>query len=142
MEDRDDPILREILHRATEMSPSQRAMFLDSECADNPVLRAEVDALLTALDDATDFLTTSTAAIGSSSGNEDRLPAVSWRQQSPDRAGTHVGGYKLLQQIGEGGMAIVYLAEQERPVRRRVALKVIKPGMDSAAVISRFEAER
>lgn len=140
MEDRDDPILREILHRAAEMPPSQRATFLDDQCADNPALRAEVDALLSALDDAADFLTTSTSAIGSNNGKEDR--AVLWRDQSLDCVGTHIDGYKLLQQIGEGGMAIVYLAEQETPVRRRVALKVIKPGMDSAAVITRFEAER
>ena len=52
------------------------------------------------------------------------------------------GRYKLLQQIGEGGMGVVYMAEQEQPVRRRVALKIIKPGMDSAQVIARFEAER
>src|SRR5262249_36026741 len=53
-----------------------------------------------------------------------------------------IGSYKLLQQIGEGGMGVVYMAEQEQPVRRKVALKIIKPGMDSAQVIARFEAER
>src|SRR5262249_25411347 len=56
--------------------------------------------------------------------------------------GTRIGPYKLLQQIGEGGFGIVYMAEQDRPVHRRVACKVIKPGMDSAQVIARFEAER
>src|SRR5205085_277697 len=56
--------------------------------------------------------------------------------------GTRIGPYKLLQQLGEGGMGVVYLAEQEQPVRRRVALKVIKAGMDSAQVIARFEQER
>ncbi len=56
--------------------------------------------------------------------------------------GTQVGPYKLLQQIGEGGMGVVYMAEQQKPVRRRVALKIIKPGMDSRQVIARFEAER
>ena len=54
----------------------------------------------------------------------------------------HIGPYKLLQQIGEGGMGTVFMAEQEEPVRRKVALKIIKPGMDSAQVLARFEAER
>src|SRR5262249_22703548 len=56
--------------------------------------------------------------------------------------GTRIGPYKLLQQIGEGGMGLVYLAEQEEPVRRKVALKIIKPGMDSRHVLARFQAER
>ena len=56
--------------------------------------------------------------------------------------GQRIGHYKILEQIGEGGFAIVYLAEQERPVRRRVALKIIKLGMDTKQVIARFEAER
>ena len=55
---------------------------------------------------------------------------------------SHVGPYKLLRQIGEGGMGVVYMAEQEKPVHRRVALKIIKPGMDSGQVVARFEAER
>ena len=58
------------------------------------------------------------------------------------RPGDRVGRYKLLQQIGEGGCGVVYMAEQEQPVRRRVALKIIKPGMDTKGVIARFEAER
>ena len=62
--------------------------------------------------------------------------------QSGDRPGARIGPYKLLQEIGEGGMGKVYMAEQVEPVRRRVALKIIKPGMDSAQVIARFEAER
>src|SRR5712671_6506671 len=59
-----------------------------------------------------------------------------------EKAGDRIGPYKLLQEIGEGGMGVVYMAEQEAPVRRRVALKIIKPGMDKAQVIARFEAER
>jgi serine/threonine protein kinase len=59
-----------------------------------------------------------------------------------ERVGGQIGPYKLLSALGEGGFAIVYLAEQERPVKRRVALKIIKPGMDSKEVIARFEAER
>src|ERR1700677_3706240 len=60
----------------------------------------------------------------------------------PERVGSVIGPYKLLQQIGEGGFGVVYMAEQEQPVRRRVALKIIKPGMDTAQVIARFESER
>ena len=59
-----------------------------------------------------------------------------------ERPGTQIGRYKLLEQIGEGGMGVVYVAEQTEPVRRRVALKIIKPGMDTRQVIARFEAER
>ena len=59
-----------------------------------------------------------------------------------ESSGSVVGPYKLLQQLGEGGMGVVYMAEQEKPVRRKVALKIIKPGMDSQQVIARFEAER
>jgi serine/threonine protein kinase len=68
-------------------------------------------------------------------------PTESYRPLS-EGPGAKIGPYKLLQQIGEGGFGIVYLAEQDQPVHRRVALKVIKPGMDSAQVIARFEAER
>ena len=59
----------------------------------------------------------------------------------PGKPGTQIGPYKLLQQIGEGGMGVVYMAEQKEPVERRVALKIIKPGMDTRQVIARFEAE-
>ena len=59
-----------------------------------------------------------------------------------ERPGTQIGPYKLLEQIGEGGMGVVYMAVQKEPVRRKVALKIIKPGMDTREVIARFEAER
>src|SRR5206468_4501895 len=64
------------------------------------------------------------------------------QQPPPERLGALIGPYKLLEQIGEGGMGIVYMAQQTQPVKRKVALKVIKPGMDSKQVIARFEAER
>ena len=63
-------------------------------------------------------------------------------QPITEKPGTQIGPYKLLQQIGEGGMGVVYMAEQNEPVKRRVALKIIKPGMDTRQVIARFEAER
>src|SRR5580704_12155786 len=60
----------------------------------------------------------------------------------PERVGSVIGPYKLLQKLGEGGFGVVYMAQQDRPVRRTVALKIIKPGMDTAQVIARFESER
>ena len=84
-----------------------------------------------------------------SQGPLDCATAGHWvsRYHSPDQSvvekpGTQIGPYKLLQQIGEGGMGVVYMAEQTRTGPRRVALKVIKPGMDTRQVIARFEAER
>src|SRR5262249_13195743 len=109
-------------------SPAERAAYLDQVCGDNRPLRAEVEALLAA---------------------HDRLdplpPAPGTTAEEPPRAegpGVRIGAYKLLQQIGEGGMGIVWMAEQQEPVRRLVALKVIKAGLDSAQVVARFEAER
>ncbi len=78
------------------------------------------------------------AAASSARGDQD--PEVS--HSITEGPGSHIGPYKLLQEIGEGGMGVVYMAEQEKPVRRRIALKIIKPGMDTAQVIARFEAER
>ena len=71
-----------------------------------------------------------------------RLPPQLSTSPSPNSAGTIIGPYKLLQQIGEGGMGVVFMAEQTEPVQRTVALKIIKPGMDTRQVIARFEAER
>src|SRR5262245_58878403 len=106
------------------LPPAERAAYLDRECPD-PAVRARVEELLRAHDQAEGFLDS---------------PATSapW----PDSAGDRIGRYKLLQRIGEGGCGTVYMAEQEEPVRRRVALKVIKLGMDTKEIIARFEAER
>jgi serine/threonine protein kinase len=70
------------------------------------------------------------------------LPATVDTSPPTERPGTTIGPYKLMEQIGEGGMGLVFVAEQQHPVRRKVALKIIKPGMDSSQVIARFEAER
>ncbi|MCX6925929.1 MAG: serine/threonine-protein kinase [Verrucomicrobia bacterium] len=106
----------------------ERERYLTEACQGQPELRKQVEALLGASDRAGDFL------------------AETVKLQPPDLVtegpGTVVGHYKLLQQIGEGGCGVVYMAEQEEPIRRRVAFKVIKLGMDTKQVIARFEAER
>jgi len=125
-----DPV--ESLFAAVVAKPAdQRAAFLDQACAGAPALRQRVEALLKA----------HAAASGQRFLAEASQPSTA-AEAPAESTGTRVGPYKLLQQIGEGGMGIVYMAEQEQPVRRRVALKIIKPGMDSAQVIARFEAER
>ena len=115
-------------------TPQERAAFLEGACAADRELRAKVDSLLEAHDDAGDFL--------ESPAIEAPMTATMDTKPQPEQTGVEIGPYKLLQQIGEGGMGVVYMAEQTEPVSRRVALKVIKPGMDSRQVIARFEAER
>src|SRR5262245_51040347 len=110
-------------------SVEERAAFLTRACAGDARLRRRVEALLRAHaepDEILDRLLTPTV---------DETPLT-------ERPGSCIGPYKLLQEIGEGGMGVVFMAAQEEPVRRRVALKVIKPGMDSKQVVARFEAER
>jgi serine/threonine protein kinase len=116
---------------ARRLPVGERAAYLDEVCADDAALRQRIEELLQARDEAGAFLESPAAVppVGTS-----RLPA--------NKPGDRIGRYKLLQQIGEGGCGVVYMAEQEEPVRRRVALKVIKLGMDTKQVIARFEAER
>src|SRR5678816_4164350 len=114
----------------------ERAAFLDAECRSDPELRARVELMLEGHLNAKDFLETLPGRV-----------APERECASPDTAGveqvgSHIGPYKLIQKLGEGGCGLVYLAEQNQPVRRRVALKVIKLGMDTRSVIARFEAER
>ena len=109
-------------------TPAERAAFLDARCGDDAALRRRVEALLAAAEAAGDFLEEPVFALAADGITE--------------KPGDRIGRYKLLEKIGEGGCGVVYMAEQEEPVRRRVALKVIKPGMDTRAVIARFEAER
>src|SRR5262245_33130741 len=110
------PDVKSIFGRALEIaSPSDRAAYLDGACGGDNALRAEVEGLLQAFDRAGPFLNQPAAAAPLA----DRLV-----EEGP---GTRIGPYKLLQQIGEGGMGIVYMAEQEEPVRRKVAFKIIKP---------------
>src|SRR6476620_2998362 len=127
------PNVRAIFEHALELSAgAERDAYLDEACAGRAELRNQVDALLRADIEAGDFLA---------------LPAFDSQLTHPfepigEKPGTMIGRYKLLEQIGEGGFGVVFMAEQEQPLRRRVALKVIKPGMDTRQVIARFEAER
>jgi len=122
-----------IYHAALEKQAGpERAAYLDSACGNNAALRDHVEALLKANEDAGNFLDTPPADLGAA------------LDDSPisEAPGTVIGRYKLLEKIGEGGMAVVYMAEQTEPIRRKVALKIIKLGMDTKSVIARFEAER
>jgi serine/threonine protein kinase/tetratricopeptide (TPR) repeat protein len=112
-------------------SAAERARFLDTASAGNSFLRAKVQALLDAHDKPQPLV-------------DAPLPGLIAPANDPisERPGTVIGPYKLLQEIGEGGMGRVFMAEQMHPVQRKVALKIIKPGMDSRQVIARLEAER
>jgi WD40 repeat protein/serine/threonine protein kinase len=130
-----DKSLQTLFNEALERKdPVERARFLDEVCGPDSGLRKQVEKLLQADANAGGFFA---------------QPFKEQPAQAPDpiaplaeKSGDKIGRYKLLQQIGEGGCGVVYMAEQEEPVRRRVALKVIKLGMDTKQVIARFEAER
>jgi hypothetical protein len=125
--------------------PALRAQFLDRACAGDTRLRATVEALVRASDEAEHYFDDCRAAVNVpqlDAQAADALQAVEINEPADDRLGSRVGRYLLVQKIGEGGCGVVYLAEQEKPVRRQVALKVIKLGMDTKNVIARFEAER
>ncbi|MCC7377136.1 MAG: serine/threonine protein kinase [Verrucomicrobiales bacterium] len=129
--------VREIFLGALELrDPAQRASFLDQACHGNLSLRHQVAELLAAEADLGSFLVQPAVA------DAHRPPSASASSTFLEKAGDRIGPYRLLQEIGEGGCGVVFLAEQESPVRRRVALKVIKQGMDTRQVIARFEAER
>jgi WD40 repeat protein/serine/threonine protein kinase len=125
--DRAKDIFLDALEIATA---DDRRALLDRACGADAVLRGEVEDLLAHHARAGSFL--NAAAPG--------LPETV--EQSAERAGAVIGPYKLLEPIGAGGFGVVFMAEQQHPIRRRVALKVIKPGMDSREVLARFEAER
>src|SRR5262249_48981141 len=127
--------VKEIFLTASDKLPEERAAYLDAACGGDAELRRRVEALLAAHDDAGSFL--DRAAPGATAAVETARRGVS----APEEAGTRIGVYKLLQQIGEGGMGTVWMAEQQEPVKRMVALKVIKAGLDTQQVIARFEAE-
>jgi eukaryotic-like serine/threonine-protein kinase len=149
MEDRamnaEKPNVKAIFDEAVEIEDSgARRSYLDRACTSDVELRRKLDALLQAYGDAGSFLQKPAidADLTDPFTPSARLPVPQEPRPITEGPGTCIGPYKLLQPIGEGGMGIVYMAEQEKPVRRRVALKIIKPGMDSQQVIARFEAER
>ena len=121
-----------IFEAALALPPEQRAAYLDQSCGADAQLRKGVEALLQAHDKAGGFMN---EPVGG-------LPSKTVRMPVTERPGDKIGHYKLLQQIGEGGCGVVYMAEQQEPIHRRVAFKVIKLGMDTRQVIARFEAER
>jgi len=123
----------EIFQNAIEIENAEdRKRYLDNACEANQKLRADVEGLINAHEQANSFLNVASIDPGATL---DDSPGF-------DGPGTKIGRYELLEQIGEGGMGLVYMAQQKKPVKRVVALKIIKPGMDSKQVIARFEAER
>src|SRR4030095_14495963 len=130
--------------RAVEITdPEERRQFLNQECGTDKLLRERVEGLLGVSKPSGDFFEKCAPALNAASTDAD--PSFSGREwdfepETPETS--RIGAYKLLQRIGEGGCGVVYMAEQDQPIRRRVALKIIKLGMDTRNVIARFEAER
>ena len=121
-----------IYHEAVSKPPKERKAYIEAACGDDTELLARIEALLKAREVKDSFL---------------EVPALDPNitlDESPisETPGTVIGRYKLLEQVGEGGFGVVYMAEQTKPINRRVALKIIKLGMDTKSVIARFEAER
>ena len=138
-----NPRANEIFLNAVEIdTPQERRRYLDTICAGDDALRQAIEALLQTYAEASGFLD-QPALCFQAEAIAKVLPSASLNSAVTEQAGAIIAGrYKLLQTIGEGGMGMVWLAEQIEPVRRQVALKVIKAGMDSAQVLARFEAER
>src|SRR6266567_4767698 len=139
-----NPMDREVavFSAARRLPAAERVAYLDEACAGDAALRQRVEDLLRAGEEAGGFLQ-NIAPGAQRPADAVTSPNAPENAAAPgEKAGDRIGRYKLLQQIGEGGCGVVYMAEQEEPVRRRVALKVIKLGMDTKQVIARFEAER
>jgi eukaryotic-like serine/threonine-protein kinase len=130
-----DPPDRDVVvfAEAIQLSAGERAAYLERTCGADEELRQRVERLLKAHDQVGDFLEQSAP---------EAAPDAKTEASVGEKPGDRIGRYKLLQQIGEGGCGVVFMAEQEEPVRRSVALKVIKPGMDTKSIIARFEVER
>ena len=123
--------------------PEQRSQFLDQACGADPALREQVEKLLALSPSAGDFFKDCSPALEPEAADAAQVLSAAEASLEPDVPETQcIGPYKLLQKLGEGGYGVVYMAEQQQPIRRRVALKIIKLGMDTKNVIARFEAER
>jgi serine/threonine protein kinase/tetratricopeptide (TPR) repeat protein len=156
------PTVKSVFDQAHEItSEDKRRAFLDEACAGDVLLRQQVEALLQAYDAIRSGTFLQTPAAGPGDTGPYRLgrdwpraaasvdiPATDLPQPGEryfaqvEGPGTQIGPYKLIKELGEGGMGAVFLARQEQPLRREVALKIIKPGKDSADIVARFEAER
>ena len=148
-EDTSSPTEEIVYHAVQLMSPAERAAYLDRACSGDAGLRADVEKMLVECDEVERFFSESRPTLSRDAevvrqlADAPDIPTGITSGSDFDKlAGSRIGPYHLLQKIGEGGCGVVYMAEQERPVRRRVALKVIKLGMDTKNVIARFEAER
>jgi len=139
---------KQIFGEALEEPPDERAAFLVAACGGDTALRSEVEALLGAFDAADEFLVSKDAPVGDAerlavaASPARRLDSPTQETRPNEGPGAVIGRYKLLQEIGHGGFGTVFMAEQREPVVRKVALKVIKLGMDTRQVIARFQAER
>ena len=135
---------RELFLQAFDQQPDQIARFLNDACDDDDELRQRVQKLLDAHEQAGNFLAPShmneTVIKDAEEPDVDDFPKTT-ASASP-RPGTSIGPYRLLEQIGEGGMGSVWVASQSQPIKRKVAIKLIRAGMDSRQVLARFEAER
>ncbi len=127
----DPKLVRDMFLAITELPEADRAAYLQTHSKGNAELQAAVERLLAAHEQPARVLNQPAPGMPT----ED-FPGIS------ERPGTMIGPYKLMEKIGEGGFGLVFVAEQTEPVKRKVAIKVIKPGMDSKQVIARFEAER
>jgi serine/threonine protein kinase/tetratricopeptide (TPR) repeat protein len=130
-----DPPKRDVVifTEAVRLPSHERAAYLDRACGGDAKLRQQIEALLQIQAGVGDFLEQSPQKV---------TPQTRLGVSAGEKPGDHIDRFKLLEQIGEGGCGVVYMAEQEEPVRRRVALKLIKLGMDTKQVVARFEAER
>src|SRR5437016_4935254 len=138
-----------LFHEALGKPPAERAAFLEKACAGQPELRGAVEALLAAHEASGGLLDQPAAAAPLATPESTPEPndappqvATTYYQPATEAGGVIAGRYMLVEKIGEGGMGEVWVAKQTEPVKRRVALKLIKAGMDSKAVLARFEVER
>jgi serine/threonine protein kinase/tetratricopeptide (TPR) repeat protein len=130
------------LHAVGKLPPEQWDGYLAEACDGDAELARQAGRLLRVHRDAGSFLERPAVAVGATLPFDPASDDEAANGLPVERAGTVVGPYRLLERIGEGGFGVVFLAEQQEPVRRKVALKVIKPGMDTRQVVARFEAER